>query len=354
MASCRSTVSVRPPPVATSLVPCFRPTTAQACNGGRGGALSTLRATYADPVAVDDSARRYGEVFDGVAEEYDRVRPGYPDELIDAACAVGGLGSGSRVVEVGCGTGKLTEALASRGLAVDAVDPGPSMIEVARRRVGRRASVRFHVARFEDLSLPDGAFDAVFSATAFHWVDPRVSWRKTAELLRPGGILALINYFTIRDERTGQAYEALDAVFKKHVPELAEEAGPPHDLASLVAGAKERSGNVSEAWTWLGNARHELAVPEAALLFEDVRVAAAPVFFEWTAETLHAFFRTTSLYFRLDPDRRDALVEDDRLAIESLGGTVALSEAAVLVTARRRPTGRDQTTDRAPPSRSAT
>ena len=47
---------------------------------------------------------RDGEVFDAVADAYDRERPGYPAELVDTACAIGGLGEGSRVLEIGCGS----------------------------------------------------------------------------------------------------------------------------------------------------------------------------------------------------------------------------------------------------------
>src|SRR5688500_15806174 len=95
--------------------------------------------------------RPLGEGFDTVAEDYDEVRSGYPGTLVDAARAHGGIGEGARVVEVGCGTGKLTELLVARGRRVDAVDPGARMIEVARRRVGKSPLVRFHVARFEDV-----------------------------------------------------------------------------------------------------------------------------------------------------------------------------------------------------------
>ena len=63
-------------------------------------------------------------------------RQGYPAVLVDAAVARGRLVDGSRVLEVGCGTGKLTELLAAHQLNVDAVDPGPRMIEQAKRRVG--------------------------------------------------------------------------------------------------------------------------------------------------------------------------------------------------------------------------
>ncbi len=65
-----------------------------------------------------------GSEFDAIAAEYDRVRPSYPDALVDAACDRARLSPGSRVLEVGCGTGQLTEMLAARRLEVDAVDPG--------------------------------------------------------------------------------------------------------------------------------------------------------------------------------------------------------------------------------------
>ena len=74
-------------------------------------------------------ARRYGTVFDKVADEYDRHRPAYPDELVDQACAIAGTASGDRALEVGCGTGQLTRSLIARGLHVTAVErhrrPGP-------------------------------------------------------------------------------------------------------------------------------------------------------------------------------------------------------------------------------------
>jgi len=55
----------------------------------------------------ESGARRYDEV----AAEYDRRRPAYPDELIDQACQVAGIGRGDQVLEVGCGSGRLTRAL---------------------------------------------------------------------------------------------------------------------------------------------------------------------------------------------------------------------------------------------------
>ena len=55
------------------------------------------------------SRRRLGRVFDDVADQYDAVRRGYPETLINRAVERGYLKTGSCVLEIGCGTGKLTE-----------------------------------------------------------------------------------------------------------------------------------------------------------------------------------------------------------------------------------------------------
>ena len=245
-----------------------------------------------------DAAQRPGEVFDAVAEAYDAVRPGYPAELIDRACAIGALEEGSRVLEIGCGTGKLTEALVERGLLVDAVDPGPKMIELARRRTGHSDAVAFQVGRFEDISLPERAFDAVFSATAFHWVDPDVGWAKAARALRPGGMLALLQHIGYHEDETGAASEALRRVLKQHFPDGGTWQ-PLRDLATLRAGAEERSDNVSAVWTWLGH--KDLVRPEAARLFDDARLSTYPLVSAQTANQLWARLETSSSYQRLDP-----------------------------------------------------
>ena len=91
----------------------------------------------------ESTARHYGKVFDEIAAEYDRHRPTYPDELVDQACRVAGIGSGDHVLEVGCGSGQLTRGLVARGLRVTALEPGKSLIALARQ-IGR-ASCRERV-----------------------------------------------------------------------------------------------------------------------------------------------------------------------------------------------------------------
>ena len=267
--------------------------------------------------------------FDRIAEDYDRARPDYPPELVERASAVAGLGPGSRVVEVGCGTGKLTVALGARGLRVEAVDPGANLVEVARRRVARSA-VRFHVARFEDVELPSGAFEAVLSATAFHWVDPDVSWAKAARLLRPGGVLALLTHVG------GSLLELEDellAAWREVVPEAA--SWVRRNARELWEGAEARRANISEVWAWFEkNSGKGRAV--AADLFGEAEIEKLPIEQREPTAELIAQIRTTSTYLGLDAARRARLEQRIAAVVDGAGGTSSSTSFATLVTARAR------------------
>jgi len=153
------------------------------------------------------SRRRHQRtLFDGVAQLYETSRPGYPSDIVEFAVATAAAGAVSEVLEVGCGTGQLTDSLARYGFRLTAIDIGPSMINAARRRLGGSA-VWFQIASFEDFAAPGASFDLIVSGTAFHWVDPEVRFRKSARLLRPGGWLALLE--------TGERYDdPLDAALR--------------------------------------------------------------------------------------------------------------------------------------------
>jgi SAM-dependent methyltransferase len=147
-------------------------------------------------------------LFDGIAEQYEVSRPGYPAHVVEFVTATAGLGSGAAVLEIGCGTGQLTERLASSGFRLTAIDLGAAMIAAARQRLAR-ADVSFQVTSFEDLAAVDASFDLVISSAAFHWIDPEVAFGKPARLLRPGGWLALLGTEEQYDDPLGATMEVL-------------------------------------------------------------------------------------------------------------------------------------------------
>ena len=277
--------------------------------------------------------RRYGKVFDEIAVEYDRRRPGYPGELVDQACRVAGIGSGAHVLEIGCGSGQLTRALVARGLHVTALEPGTSLIALARQNLEGAGEVEFVNARFENASLPRERFQAVFCASAFHWLDPEVSWQKVADVLVPGGTFALVQYFGLEEPRSKQDQDAVLAAMRKVAPDIG--AGWPvyRDLDATLGGMEQRRGNVSEVWAWLGS--YDLAQDYAGRLFDDVQVAVMPKLVQHTADELNALVRTMSPYARLSPGQQQALEREHEAIYERLGRPIRASMVAALVTARR-------------------
>jgi SAM-dependent methyltransferase len=277
--------------------------------------------------------RGRGKLFDQVAAAYDRHRPTYPDRLVDRACEVGELVDGDPVLEIGCGSGQLTRSLLDRGLRVTALEPGAQLLALAREKLRGAVEVQFVQARLEDANLPPGKYQAVFSASAMHWVDPDVGWHRAADALAPGGALALIQYFGLADDHSADDQRALLALISEIAPELAAEWPAYRDLESTVAGALARAENVSAVWSWLGG--YAVARPYAADVFDDVQIAAVPTVVEHTADELTALLGTMSFWSRLSPRQRDAVANGNRSLYERLGRPIRASIVACLVTARR-------------------
>jgi ubiquinone/menaquinone biosynthesis C-methylase UbiE len=290
----------------------------------------------------ESTARGYGKVFDEIAAEYDRHRPAYPDELVDQACRVAGIGSGDHVLEIGCGSGQLTRSLVARGVHVTALEPGTSLIALARQNLDGAGEVEFVNAQFEQASLPGEGFRAVFCASAFHWVDPEVSWQKAADVLVPGGTLALMSYFGLSEPRTRRDQEAVLAAIAKVAPDIAADWPAYRDLDGTLAGAEQRRDNVSQVWAWLGS--YDMGRDYAGRLFGDVQVAVMPRLTEHTPDKLNAIIRTMSFYARLSPGQRQALELEYETVYERLGRPIRASTVAALVTARRGPEGDDHRT----------
>jgi SAM-dependent methyltransferase len=281
----------------------------------------------------ESTARSYGKVFNEIAAEYDRHRPAYPGELVDQACLVAGIGSGDRVLEVGCGSGQLTRALLARGLHVTAIEPGKSLIALARQNLEGAGPVEFVNDSFEDAPLPRDHFQAVFSASAFHWVDPKIGWQKAADVLVPGGTLALVQYFGLEEARTKKDQDALLGALRKIAPEIAANWPTYRDLDATIAGVEQRRDNVSKAWAWLGTT--DIGQDYAGRLFGDVQVAMAPKLHEHNPGELNAIVRTMSYYARLSQDQRQALEREHEAIYERFGRPIRASTVAAVVTARR-------------------
>jgi SAM-dependent methyltransferase len=120
-----------------------------------------------------------------VAEDYDRYRPGLPEEavgwLLPPTCRV--------VLDLGAGTGSATRVLARRVEHVIAVEPDPRMRNLIHRKAPHAEVLQ---GRAEAIPLAAGSVDAVVVSSAFHWMDPDLAIPEIARVLRPGGVLGLL------------------------------------------------------------------------------------------------------------------------------------------------------------------
>src|SRR5581483_9165662 len=150
----------------------------------------------------EESGRRR-ESFDFVADYYNLYRSPCPQEVVNTIIALSHLHKGSRVLEIGCGTGQLSVPLVQHGIDLLAIDRGPHLAALARENLKPFPNAHVEVSSFEEWALPSQKFDAVVSASAFHWLDPAVRFSKSAQALHPGGFLAILHVHHVQGGTPG-------------------------------------------------------------------------------------------------------------------------------------------------------
>jgi SAM-dependent methyltransferase len=127
--------------------------------------------------------------FGAGADDYERGRPGYPEDVVAWLAAELPLRPGLRVVDLAAGTGKLTKLLVPTGADVVAVEP---VAEMRAKLASSAPDVTVVDGTAEAMPIDDASVDAVTVAQGFHWFDAAIAHAEIGRVLRPGGGLGLV------------------------------------------------------------------------------------------------------------------------------------------------------------------
>ncbi len=130
--------------------------------------------------------------FTGKAEVYSKYRPSYPEAFVDELFRRVHPTEESVLVEIGSGTGILTEQLLRRHNCVIAVEPNDDMRSVAEQNLSRYTGFVSHIGTAENTLLENSCADLVIAAQAFHWFDPEAFRKECRRILRPGALVVLV------------------------------------------------------------------------------------------------------------------------------------------------------------------
>ena len=248
------------------------------------------------------------ESFGVDAERYDRTRPSYPDALVDRVVAAS---PGPGVLDVGCGTGIAARQFQAAGCEVLGVEPDVRMADFARR-----SGTEAEVSTFETWDPAGRTFDTVISATAWHWVDPVAGAAKAAQVLVPGGRLALFGHaFQLPPDVT----DAFAAVYQRVVPDS------PLNLQPL----KEARDAYQELYATFAD-----GIGEAGG-FGDPEQCRIDWERSYTRDEWLDLMPTSGGLTRLPPDTLAEILEGVGAAIDARGGSLTMPYATVAVSAVR-------------------
>ncbi len=264
----------------------------------------------ARPASAVDRALR--ETFDQAALDYDAVRPGYPEALVDDVVAIAGLSPADAILEVGCGTGQATLPFARRGHPMVCLDIGENMLTVAREKCRAFPQVGFARAAFEEWDPAGRTFALTLSATAFHWVPADVRYDRAAEALAPGGSLAMLANYHPRPYTP--FFDRVQAVYRQVVPEWADPSDAPGDDERIAASVAELN---------------------ASRRFDEPAVRRYPWTVRFTTSQYLRLLNTFSGHLTLDAARREALYDGIASIVDDeFGGAIDRPYLSVLYIAR--------------------
>ncbi len=153
--------------------------------------------------------------FDTVADTYEKLRPGYVDELHQTIFEYIPINNTSRVVEIGIGGGQATLPIIKTGCNLTAVDYGENFCEICREKFKEYPNFSAVSGKFEDIDF-GGEYDLIYSASAFHWIPEEIGYKKVYDMLKDGGVFARFANHPFRDKGKPELSKEMDRIYAEY------------------------------------------------------------------------------------------------------------------------------------------
>ena len=254
--------------------------------------------------------KKESEMFNQMADYYDKYRPNYPDDIIRAIIGEAGLTKGSKLLEIGAGSGKATAQFANFGFEMLCIEPGEDLVKKGNETFGGK-NIEFVASRFEDYDIIKVAyFDAIISAQAFHWVSQPEGYVKCAKALKDDGYLALFWNYDIND---GSDYD-------KKLAAIAEKYG----AVSCISKAEHEK--------CMGRITDEMA---ESGLFSAPKAVCAELEINYSTDEYFGYFLTGNVFVQKSEQEKQRCFEALKEFAERHGGIIKRSYTCKLYLAQK-------------------
>jgi SAM-dependent methyltransferase len=202
---------------------------------------------------ISKAAEVQRELWGGDPEGWAQFAEPHNRPLFEAVLDATGVGPGTHVLDVGCGTGMTLVLAAERGALPAGIDVTEGLLDVARRRLPE-ADLR--VSDMEALQFADEAFDVVLGVNSFQFAgDPIRALREAARVCRPGGAVVASLFAAPERSESTAVHHALAALSPPaeeadHAPYALSEAGNLESAMATAGLEVEAEGEVPLAWAY--------------------------------------------------------------------------------------------------------
>ena len=162
------------------------------------------------------TASAQGELWSGSPRDWAKFQEPLFTPIYQAVLEAAGIGSGRRVLDVGCGSGLFCHLAAQRGAQVAGVDAAPGMIDIAKSLT---PAGDFHVGEMEELPFGDDTFDLVAGFNSFQFAaDPVNALRNAQRVAKPNGKISMAIWGVAQDCEAASVLKAQSSLLPPPPP----------------------------------------------------------------------------------------------------------------------------------------